>query len=197
MKAIIFDFDGVLADTYAFSKNCTKKAGHDVSDEIFKAHHDGNVFEKPAIPFTEESGNKFNEYYYDGIQDVEPFFSKEVLESLSDSYTLYIISSNQEKSINKFLNHYHLDMFKEILGENFHRSKVEKFTYLFEKYNLTPDECIFISDTIGDVKESNKVNVRTIALDFGFHDRSRLESFPPFKIVSSVEEMVNTITSLQ
>lgn len=54
MKVTIFDFDGVLADTYDFNKEITKKTGHDVSHEDFKAHHDGNVFEKPIIPFSEE-----------------------------------------------------------------------------------------------------------------------------------------------
>lgn len=196
MKAIIFDFDGVLADTYEFSKNATKKAGHDVSHETFKAHHDGNVFEKPAIPFTEESGKKFHEYYFEGIQNVEPFFSKEVLEKLSNTYSLYIISSNQEPSINKFLDHYNLNMFKEILGENFHRSKIEKFKYLFKKYSLQPNDCIFISDTLGDIKEGRKVDVRTIALDFGFHDRERLKRDHPFKIVSNVDEMIEALKEL-
>ena len=52
MKAIIFDFDGVLADTADFNKNLTKEVGHDVSEEEFKAHHDGNVMEQPRIPST-------------------------------------------------------------------------------------------------------------------------------------------------
>jgi len=96
MKALVFDFDGVLADTYNLNKELSKRVGHDVSHEDFKAHHDGNVFEKPKIPFTPESSEKFHLLYRDEIQTVRPFFSSENLQSLSDKYTLYIISSSRE-----------------------------------------------------------------------------------------------------
>lgn len=52
MKAIIFDFDGVIADTYDFNMGITKEVGHNISHENFKAHHDGNVLEEPRIAFT-------------------------------------------------------------------------------------------------------------------------------------------------
>jgi len=73
------------------------------------------------------------------------------------------------------------------------KSKVEKFKYLFKKYKLKPEDCIFITDTLGDILEGNKVGVRTIAVDFGFHKRDRLEKGKPFKIVSSFDEILKVI----
>lgn len=196
IKAIIFDFDGVLADTYEFNKKLSKEVGHDVSHEDFKAHHDGNVYEKPKIPFTEETANKFHLNYLENIQNIQPFFSLHNLGLLKENYSLHVISSNKEEPIKKFLNHHGLGLFTEILGVDFHKSKVEKFNFLFKKYNLKPNEAIFITDTLGDILEGHQVGVRTIAVDFGFHDRERLERGNPFKIVSNFNEMLSVIGNL-
>ena len=196
MKAIIFDFDGVLADTYNFNMGLTKEVGHDVNHEVFKAHHDGNVFEQPKIPFTKKSADNFFSKYLERITVVQPFFSLENIKTIKEICPLYIISSNHKKSIQKFLKHHQLDFFDEILGVEFHKSKVEKFKYLFEKYNFKPEEIVFVSDTLGDVLEAKKVDVKTIAVDFGFHDRERLEKGNPFKIVSNFVELFEIIEKM-
>jgi phosphoglycolate phosphatase len=196
MKAIIFDFDGVIADTYDFNMGITKEVGHDVSHEDFKAHHDGNCLEKPRIVFTEESADNFFSKYFEKITDVKPFFSLENIQTLKKISALYIISSTKEQSIKKFLNHNSLNYFDEILGCDFHKSKVEKFKYLLNKYNLKPDEVIFVSDTLGDILEANKVNVKTIAVNYGFHDLDRLKKGSPFKIVSNFDELLKVIKDM-
>lgn len=196
MKAIVFDFDGVLADSFELGKNIAKEVGHDVDDEIWRSHHDGNALEKPVVPFTKESAENFFSKYLERVTSVKLFFKPEHLQMLKKTYPLYIISSNRKSSIEKFLNHYGLNFFDEILGEEFHRSKVEKFNFLFEKYHLKPDDIIFISDTLGDILEAKKVQVKTIAVDFGFHNRARLDKGEPYKIVSSIDELFSEINKI-
>jgi len=77
-----------------------------------------------------------------------PFFSKLELEKLSQDYTLFIISSNREYSIEKYLCHHEMEYFTEVLGGDFHKSKVEKFKYIFNKYDFSKDDCYFITDTL-------------------------------------------------
>ena len=89
-----------------------------------------------------------------------------------------------------------MNYFKEILGLKKHKSKVKKFEYLFQTYKLKSEDCIFITDTLGDILEGNKVNVRTIAVDFGFHEKERLEKGNPFKIISSFEELEKELDKL-
>ena len=197
MKAIIFDFDGVIADTYNLYLELAREVGHDVSHEDFKAHHDGNVYEKPVIPFTKESQEIFFSKCFEKITDIKPFLSKGHIEDLSKGKELYILSSGKEYSIEKFLEHYDLkNYFSEILGQQFHKSKIEKFKYIFNKYKYTPDDVVFISDTLGDILEAHKVGVRTIAVDFGFHERERLERGKPHVIVSNFEELKAEIEKL-
>ncbi|MEI7621098.1 MAG: HAD hydrolase-like protein [Candidatus Moraniibacteriota bacterium] len=111
--------------------------------------------------------------------------------------TLFIISSNKEEILHTyFQNNNFTHIFKEILGAETHRSKVAKFEYLFEKYALKAQDCIFVTDTLGDILEGKKAGVKVIAVDFGFHKRDRLEKGEPFKIVSSFDEILEVIENI-
>jgi phosphoglycolate phosphatase len=197
LRAIIFDFDGVIIDSYHYSRGIVKAIGHDVSEENFKAHHDGNVFEKPKIPFTEESSEDFYRRYHNKVQQQRSFLSLEDLKKLHSKFQLFIISSNGETVIEKFLSYHELHYFKEVLGAQFHKSKIKKFKHLFSKYDLDADECLFIADTLGDILEARQVGVKTIAVDFGFHDRERLLQGKPYKMVSSFEEVMSLINEIK
>jgi phosphoglycolate phosphatase len=196
LKAIIFDFDGVIIDSFHYSKDIINTIFNDLSEKDFRDHHNGNVFEKPIIPFTETSALEFNEKYLGRVEMNNSFFKKEELKFLKEKYKLFIISSNRENVIEKFLKKKELEYFDEIFGELRHKSKVKKFEILFKKYNLNPDECIFITDTLGDIIESNKVNVKSIAVDFGFHEKERLEIGKPYRVVSNFDEIKEVIKNI-
>ena len=61
--------------------------------------------------------------------------------------------------------------------------------FLLKKYSLTPKDCIFVTDTLGDIIEANDVNVKTIAVDFGYHSRTVLSKGKPFAIISDLNEI--------
>ena len=67
---------------------------------------------------------------------------------------------------------------------------------LFEKYDLKPDDCVFITDTLGDILEAKKVNVRSIAVTFGFHDQERLKRGEPLHLVSDFAEIRPLLESI-
>jgi len=127
---------------------------------------------------------------------VKSFFTLENIHILREISPLYIISSSQEKAIDKFLDHNNLNYFDEILGTDFHRSKVEKFKYLLNTYTLKPNEVVFVSDTLGDILEAKKVHIKTIAVDYGFHDIERLKRGDPFRIVSNFEGLLKIIQKM-
>lgn len=193
MKAIIFDFDGVIADTYKYVRELLKKIGLQVNEKDFKDHHNGNVYESPKIPFNDKYEKDYLINYPKEIHNVKSFFSLEHIKKLSKDFDLFIISSNGEKGIEKFVNHNKFNYFKEILGMKFHRSKVEKFKFILKKYNLTKKDCIFITDTLGDILEANKLNIKTIAVTFGYHDKKTLEKGNPYKIISDLNDLDDII----
>ena len=87
-------------------------------------------------------------------------------------------------------------IFKEILASESHKSKIEKFKILFNKYNLDANSCIFVTDTLGDILEGNKAGIKSIACTFGFHDEETLKKGNPFKIISNFKEIRQTIKSI-
>jgi phosphoglycolate phosphatase len=119
------------------------------------------------------------------------------LKRLAEHYSLYIISSQSEVVIREVLSRCGLlDLFKRVMGEETHKSKVEKFKILIDVDGINSENTVFITDTLGDVKEAHLVNIRTIAETFGFHDRERLQQGNPFTIVDSWEEIEEVIKEL-
>ncbi len=201
MKAIIFDFDGVIHDTYELAYQINVEVlGKDLTHEQYRDFFNGNIFERVVVDkerektafenFFKLQNEAFKNFKIDGN-------IKSNLEELAKKYSLFIISSNQEEALNiYFQNNKFTHIFKEIMGAETHQSKVEKFKYLFEKYKLQSEDCVFVTDTLGDILEGNKAGIRTVAVDFGFHGRDRLEKGNPFKIVSSFDEVVKVIKNM-
>ncbi|MCK5594161.1 MAG: HAD family hydrolase [Candidatus Aenigmarchaeota archaeon] len=198
IRAIIFDFDGVIHDTFDFHRMKLKQfTGHEISKESYRDIHDGN--------FYEHEDNVFINTDWDGyVKFIHPEQSalkikdeiRQVLIELSKKYELFIISSGCAKNISDYLGNNGISkIFTEVLGFENHKSKVDKFKVLFDKYGLCHDNCVFITDTLGDILEANKVGVETVAVDFGFHSKERLEKGRPYKIISCFNEIIPVIDS--
>jgi phosphoglycolate phosphatase len=70
--------------------------------------------------------------------------------------------------------------FDRIMGNAVHKSKEEKIKTVFAEYGTDASECIFVTDTLGDIREATKVNVGAIGVTWGFHERERLAQGKPF-----------------
>ncbi len=198
-KAIIFDFDGVIHDTFEFHRGKVGEfAGTSISKQDFQDIHNGNFYEHKNDKLDNVDWIAYRDFTHEGFKTFQiDEKMKEMLLALNDSHELFIISSGGEKNIGVFVKNNGLEnIFKEVLGGETHSSKVEKFNSIFKKYNLSNEDVIFITDTLGDILEANEMNIKTIAVDFGYHPRETLEKGKPFKIVSSVGELSETIKNL-
>lgn len=194
LKHVIFDFDGVIADTADTNWALSQEHDATATYEDFLAHHDGNVFEEPRIKFLPEKRHIFHSEYRKRL--TQSHLEKAILplQHLGLLYTLHIVSSTSEESIKIALEKAGiLELFSRIMGQETHFSKVEKFKILMSENGVTSLNSIFITDTLGDIKEANKVGIRTIGETFGFHNRERLEIGEPYAIVDSWEEIERII----
>lgn len=181
-KAVVFDFDGVIADTFEFHrKKIEEYFSIALSVDDYKLLHTGNVHNSRL-----GKSHDWNDYF----QFIQSEYSKldffdeidKIIKNFCEKLDLFIISSGHYVNIKIFLEKERMqDCFKEVLGVEFHKSKVFKFNHLFEKYNLDVDDVLFVTDTSGDVFEAKEVGVKSIAVTWGFHDRKLLaESDPEF-----------------
>lgn len=197
IKAIIFDFDGVLADTFDKTLGICRELFGDVSLETFLDHHNGNVYENPIMHFTEEDKNYYTQEYLKRANANYFFPLLEELEELSKNYKLFVVSSNSELCIKKYFKLTKTEKyFEKILGMETDKSKKKKFKLIFQGYNLQPSECIFITDTLGDLLEAKEVSLEAIAVTWGYHDKERLERGHPKFVINNFKDLVPTIKNL-
>ncbi|MDP3917223.1 MAG: HAD hydrolase-like protein [Nanoarchaeota archaeon] len=198
MKAVIFDFDGVIHDTFELAYGIHESINSGFSREKFRSNFEGNIFEFIDKKPNHEIRDKFRELESEAFKSLR--IEHEIrleLEELSKKFDLYIISSNTTQNLaTYFENNNFVGIFKEILAAETHKSKVEKFKLLFKKYGLDVGSCIFVTDTLGDILEGNKVGIKSIACTFGYHDEARLKKGNPFKIVSNFREIRKVIDSI-
>ncbi len=194
---IVFDFDGVIADTYDINWALSQDHDPEATEEDFLAHHDGNVYEEPRIKFHPDRVKDFFTEYSKRLTQSHIASALEPIKRLSSRYRLYVISSSSEDAIHVVLDAGGVrPLFSRIMGFETHPSKVEKFTILMREEGVTADNTVFITDTLGDIREAQKVGIPVIAETFGFHDRARLELGNPYAIVDTWDEIEKEIAVL-
>lgn len=195
-KIILFDFDGVIADSFQSALEVQQMICPHVTSLEYKKRFDGNIHEwkDEGVIHTSECrfDIDFNVEYGSRMKNnvtIVPHI-EDVLISLHKKYVLVVVSSTISGSIKDFLvSHDLAHYFEWIMGSDIHTSKVEKIKIIFEKYNTTSGECVFITDTLGDMREAEVMNVGAIGVMWGFQDEVTLESGNPFCIVNKPQDL--------
>lgn len=199
-KFILFDFDGVIADSFLPAFEVNKMMCPHITEEDYRKRFEGNINDayKIKVKHTRECRQDidFFKEYLPKMKDVKMVPGiLEVIENLSHIYTLIIVSSTITSPIREFMERYDaVKYFKEIMGNDVHKSKVEKIKMVFEKYNISRNQCLFITDTLGDMKEASRVGVRSIGVSWGFQDRETLEKGSPLFIADSPKQLEEAIS---
>jgi len=201
-KFVLIDFDGVIADTWDIAFETARTVFPSFDEVSYRRMFEGNVYEAHErmvannererasdVEWFDIYVPKFEEraQLFDGICDV--------IEKLSHEYVLIIVSSTITSPIQGFLEKHHIGRyFSEVMGSDVHTSKHEKIRMVLEKYGIQPNDCVFITDTLGDMREAKAAGVGAIGVSWGFHSRETLAKGEPFRIVESPQDMPKAIS---
>ena len=196
-KCLMFDFDGVIGDSFDLAYENYKQFEPGLTKEEFRDHFDNNIYEWignlaskfPDRDMAEEIFDFYKTRILDGIKVFDEM--EDVVRELKENYLLVIISSKHDELLKRFLEHHSLDnLFADILGGETHKSKVVKIDMILDKHKLEAKDCLFVTDTVGDVEEAREKGIDTVAVSWGFHSRKKLEESKPYKVVDKPGELL-------
>ncbi len=204
-KVIIFDLDGVLFDTTPIAEKSLMRSFHGFTPEIGRELLVGNFHEELAkltlerVERTEEEKEE-QKIQYAKDKAEAPMFEgmKELLAELHEKkYIIILNTSAYERNCIPLLEKAGIKELFDFLGTaEVSKSKVEKFVTMEKEYGVSKDEMLFITDTLGDIREASEAQIPTIAVTWGAHDRSyftREHHATLVGIVDTVEELRESI----
>lgn len=199
---VLFDFDGVIADSFKPAFDIHKLICPHLTEEEYRKRFEGNIndWQDPIDVHTPECRRDidfFTEYVPRMRNEVRVIPGiKEALAELTEHYTLIIVSSTTTSPIQEFLESHALtDHFDWVMGNDVHTSKVEKIKMVFAKYKVSASDCIFITDTLGDMHEATKMEVSSIGVTWGFHSPETLAEGNPYNIVNQPADLPTVIST--
>jgi len=195
MKVVLFDFDGVIVDSFAAAYKINAARFNPLTAEEYRRWFDGNIGKELKKRLSENSVDDFFKEYTAqmGSMAIVPGII-EVITDLAQRYTLDIISSSHSSSIKKFLETYRLEQyFQKVLGYDVETSKVIKIRAVMEESNIAPNDCLLITDTLGDIREAREAGIQSLAVTWGYHDKVTLESGSPYALVDLPPELIDSV----
>jgi len=197
-KVIIFDMDGVLFDNELIIQKSvlgqypgmTVEMGRELLTGNFheglKNFHLERITETPeemAVRKAKYEEEKANAPMYIG--------ARELLQDLhQDGYIIALNTSAFERYCFPLLEKAGIKELFDMIGTaEVSKSKLEKFEIIKEKYNASLEDMIFVTDTLGDIREAEQAGVPTIAVSWGVHDHSFFNRMPLSNLVAIVDSM--------
>jgi phosphoglycolate phosphatase-like HAD superfamily hydrolase len=193
MKAILFDFDGVLHNTFDLHlKKIRDFSGYPLTGQEYRDMYNGNFHGHAVEALRDVDWLAYRDFvrkhFVNLVMEDEV---KNTLRALRDQWDLFIVSSGGEDVIRGYLEKNGVsELFRAILGREFHTSKIEKFQYIFQQYGFGSGDAVYVTDTLGDILEAKRVELESIAVDFGFHPREKLEEGDPYRIISDFKDLI-------
>jgi len=210
INLIIFDFDGVLADTfdtfYPLIQDGMKEIGMGISPQQYRDLFKDNVHkgfenligdEKKLSRFLEFRSVHYDRYYYANENGAKLFpDAKKFIREINKKFTLAIASSGKQDNIKSLLADNGIEnAFRLICADSSH-SKVGMLQHILNKVDTEPVCTFLITDTTGDVLAGKSVGLKTIGVTWGFQDRQTLAKANADFLVSNFDELSELLNDL-
>jgi phosphoglycolate phosphatase len=206
MSLILFDFDGVLADTLGDLLQFGQEVCDELGVEHVATHDDLDVLEimsfatygrQLEVPehlvdeFVRRCLAKFGEKesppaIFNGLD--------EVIRELSSSNTIGIITGNSSQNVKAFLVEHGLDgVVCAIFGVDSPGSKVEKILLAQNQLAAEGEAVFMVGDSASDVLAAKEASIKSIAVSWGHQSAEILIRAEPDFLIHSPMELMEVI----
>ena len=204
MSLVMFDYDGVIADSLdahvqsflaAFRDNgCTNM---NTAQDIIDLYED-NVYQSMTdLGLSEEEIDRILDCYnvnqarlLDQIQlfpQIKELFS----DLVSACHLVYIITSNTAEAVSGVLSKRGIVGVEKVMGSETAKSKIKK---IHMAMGWHPDQkAYYVGDTKGDIYEGREAGTTTVGVAWGWHGPIKLSESQPDHIIYTPGELIQLI----
>ena len=199
-KTLFWDYDGVIADSWEIVFTLWKKILHDRGVELTEGMA-RSAFNEFAWQNLQKLGAGPEDKHLYSAQEVEAYKNpntapslfpgiSEIITQCAQKYQMVIVTNNQTEVVIKDVARHGLqDLFLEVQGREFPGDKSDRIKVLCEKYNFNIESSCFITDTVGDIIEAQKVGMDVIAVTWGVHSEEHLRTQKPNQICTDTKQL--------
>lgn len=199
MKAVIFDFDGTIVDSLPGVIKVLEKF---TRRRVVLHEKDLAEFRQKSLlqlartmrvaqwkwPILALFGRRMFRHHLRSVRVHEGL--PELIAKLSRKIPLYVLSTNRQENIAKYLKWHGLDRyFDGIYGSANVLSKTYKMRQLLDRERIRPEDVWCVGDEVIDVKSAQKVGMSVVAVTWGYASRSGLAAHHPEHMVDTAEEL--------
>ena len=210
-RLLLFDFDGVIVNTFDICHEISVSFHTDrlLTAEEYRGYYDGNIYDVVDEEEKDASGqvtavsedDPFHRLYVPRLMRLAPVPGMiEVLGRLPAAVgqrKFPVVSSTVSSAIESYISlHGVRDLFSTIYGADVHKSKRVKLRKALDDAGVAADDAVFITDTLGDIREAAHVGLRSIGVTWGFQRAETLSRGNPLVIVQTPEELYSAIERL-
>lgn len=205
IKAIIFDFDGTIADTFALVSEIALKLNdalklfkkEEISIEDFR-----NISSDDFISRLDTPKYKLLYYLWKGrrlfgerVESLRAFNGiEECLKQLkARGFKLAVVSSNSKSNVEKFLKANNLNYFDIVASPLLVFNKSAVIKRVMRKLNVLPDEVFYVGDETRDIEAAHAAGVTAVSVTWGYHFRKLLVRFAPDYTIDTPQELLELV----
>ena len=206
MAAIIFDFDGTIADSFDYvarflaegskaselgGQQKTELRGQPMAAMALQLGHHWWQLPRLFLRGRRQMG--------EAIRDVKPFDGMpEVIRKLhEEGHELFIVTSNSASTVRTFLASQKLNScFLEVYGGVGLFGKASALRRLLRGQHIQRGNAVYIGDELRDVQAAQSVKLRVIAVTWGFARLADLTALQPTALAKVPSELINIISDL-
>lgn len=200
-RALIFDFDGTIADTLGETHKIFNELAPEYGIRQVEAHEISELrhlslkqilaeleIPKRRVPSIIARGTGMMRQNIERLQLIDGM--KEALFELRNHTENFgILTSNASANVDVFLrNHGIRDLFEFVSSTSKLTGKARHLRAIRKTFSLKHSEMLYIGDELRDVKAAQKAKIPHAAVSWGFNSRESLEKSKPTYLFDKPEE---------
>ncbi len=205
LTTLIFDFDGTIADTFAF----LLETAHEwipgehfdyLADKPLESLRDyalKDILKELKIPFYKLPSlvTLARNHISKSIEKIPliPGMDRALAQLHQDGYHLGIVTSNGKQNTQNFLNHHQLSYFDFIHSGKHLFGKHHILKRVIKAHHLSPQHTIYVGDEVRDIEAAHKAGLPIISVSWGLNTPVILQTAHPDYLINKPDQLLPQI----